>query len=257
MAPQPKPRIRIVWTSEEILQLAEEAVQKYLETQNDIWRYFAEAQGVLPRNRQRKITGNNHVNAEMLEAFEIARRKRLRPTEEAVHVEVESTVEPSNSTQSLEERLSDFTLEELVTGLQGRLQGLFEMIQPITDLAAKFSAIKPLVIPKESNPTPQPRIKKPGILVLEFLPDQENNITQKISGIEDLQVELIFGGKNYRNPVPPGCLWAIFLRKVSHSLENRIRDKIGRSNVQVVDGVTGAVHAIQQINNEFIASGLG
>lgn len=247
MSPNKEDKKRIYWDEDEINKVAEEALRLYLQDTENLWTYIEEAQLVLPSNRRRTIMGRATVNSGLREKFEELRRNYF---EDGLAYPLEISVETVEwKEKPRSELLASITAEEILALLAKRVAPLLESLTRTPAPAEKTSHFVSSPSQNEARTEPQivaePKKRFPKVLILEFLPGQEEDIRKKATGFN---LELIFGGKGRREHVPPKCNWCIVFRKVSHSTINRTKDQIGNEHVFVVDGIGAALKTLADIN---------
>ncbi|GEM_PF-2905111 len=254
-----KRKSRVFWTDEEIHKVAEEALRLYTEDTSNLWSFVAEAQKTLPAHRQRTITGRRGISSELTQRFVEARIEFLESLSHPVEIQIEKEVRVETPR---EEILASITTEELLIIVARRLAPVVGAIPKILEkLAVASSEVlgavpKPLATEPTTNGSAEKiressgRTRHPRVLLLEFLPKQEEAVRQKAG---EFQLELVFGGKGNREKAPPSCNWCIMNKKVSHSTLWRTKSEVGNQHVFVVNGVDGALKKLADINAKVIA----
>jgi len=240
-----KQRTRICWTDEEIKQVAEHAFLLSLEDEENLWDLVRRSQEALPKHRRRNIIGRNYINDEMLAAFNEVRERFFQDlaTAYSVEIEIESEVLVEKTT---EEFFGELSTEDLIIELTRRLTPLLAALPKVAEKAIQES-VPETISPKVTEPkTPTKSKKLPKILLLEFLPGQEEAILQKVKD-GGIQVELVFGGKGRREDIPRTCNWSIINTKVSHSFLAKMQKQIRRERVFMVNGINAAMQKILEI----------
>ena len=93
-----------------------------------------------------------------------------------------------------------------------------------------------------------PAVEKPTrVLMHSFLPGQEHDIRQKA---KDFKLELVFTkNDSSRVETPASCSWCVMMRKTSHADYHKLKGGVGSDRLRVVDGITGAMKALADINS--------
>lgn len=248
--PGERQRTRICWTDEEITKVAEHAFLLSLEDEDNLWDLVRRSQEALPENRRRNITGRNYINEEMLVAFNKIREQFFQDlaTVYSVEIEIEREVLVEKSKQQFFDELST---EDLIIELARRVTPLLAALPKVAEKAIEETRPSTQLQPRLNETKAKPQTKKlPKILLLEFLPNQEEIIRQKVSESK-AQVELVFGGKSRREDIPRTCNFSIINTKVSHSFLAKMQKQIHRDRVFMVNGINAAMQKILEISKNF------
>jgi hypothetical protein len=243
-----KPRTRICWTEQEIEQVAEHAFLLSLENTENLWDLVRRSQEALPKDRQRNITGRNYINEEMLEKFNEIRKRFFEDLALAYSVEIEIEREILVE-KPKEELIGEISTEELIIELARRVTPLLAALPQVAEKAIKDSSPSNEEKPKVQVPASTPKKRLQKILVLEFLPGQEEIILNRVKEL-GIEVELVFGGKGRREDIPRSCNWSIINTKVSHSFLAKMQKQIHRERVFMVNGINAAIQKIQEISKK-------
>lgn len=259
MSEEKKPRkTRVVWSAAEIRQVAESALLLSFEDTENLWDLVSRSQECLPKSRRRNITGRNNINQDMVDAFRDARKEYFDDISlmSSVEIEVETEI-PVEKTQ--EDFFLETSTEDLIAEVARRMIPIFAAMPAFMERIIKSGEVANYLPEKtiqQQQPAikkapPQPKVRLPKVLLLEFLPQQEDDIRKKVEEKElQSKVELVFGGKGRREQVPRSCNWLIINTKVSHSLLSRIQKKATKERRFMVNGINAAVERIELIVKE-------
>ncbi len=148
-----------------------------------------------------------------------------------------------------EELVGEISTEELIIELARRVTPLLAALPQVAEKAIKDSLPSNEEKSKVQVPASTPKKRLQKILVLEFLPGQEEIILNKVKEL-GIEVELVFGGKGRREDIPRSCNWSIINTKVSHSFLAKMQKQIHRERVFMVNGINAAIQKIQEISKK-------
>lgn len=244
-AGEAKRKSKVIWNDQEIAAVARAAVERSLEDRSFIWSFVSHGQSVLPHNRRRTITGRNGINARIIEEFSRLRQEIL---EEGVPFQVD-VVRQVMVERPREDILNSITTEELIGLLAKRLAPVIDMLPGLIQKGTQRLATPP-VPEAQHHPAPAEEVegttRYPKVLLTGFLPGQEKDIRAKAG---EFKLNLVFKGKDVeKSAAPSSCQWCVSLRKMSHAMSGRLKKTMGK-NIIIVDGITGALKALADINS--------
>lgn len=242
---------KVKWIEDEVSQIVEEALELYFKDTSTAWQFIARAQKVLPPHRQRRILGRNAVGPDIVRRFCELRAHRLELIDTPIVIEKEVLVERSRA--DLVGSITDMELTELV------MARVTPLIQSLLTSRGNHAGtahnqdIKPPEAPstRESHHQDTKVVvetpKKPRVLIVGFLPGQQKEIENKSS---NFNLDLRFSGKmDKKIASQPSCDYCVMLRKISHAGSNKVKKFYGGDRVIVIDGITGAMSALADINS--------
>lgn len=245
---QRKPRV--FWTNEELESVIKEAVQVALQDEEFIWSFISKGQlRVLPKERQRTITGRNAVNDRMARMFCEERQKVLdEGTPYPVVIEEETREVLVERPRA--ELLESITTEELICIIAKRMAPIIDLIPTLLTkggdkiMANEFTDSSQLKVINKLLPTK----RKVRVLLIGFLPDQEKEIQSKS---ENFNLELMFQRKDANSAVPPpSCQWCVVFQKVSHSTFNKAKGHFGSKKLFFSTGIADTMKKLADINSK-------
>lgn len=255
-------KAKVLWTDEEIHLATSEAVKLSLKDSDSIWPFFAEAQKVLPPDRQRWINGKNNISKELVERFCQLRQEILEqgvPFE--VQIEGPPTIKELQVERPRQEILDTITNAELMELNARRLATFAGNIALFMDVFSKMMVkadVKPLPVaiqeqpPQQIKPTVAEQVvaptRKRRVLLYGFLPGQEKEIRERS---KDFNLELMFREhKRQCHNLPYTCSWCLVMNKLNHPSWDKLNKKYGSNRIKLIEGVTAALKELANINSQ-------
>jgi len=247
-----KNKQKVFWSDEEIDRVAQAAVDFSFIDKEFIRQFCTKAQkSVLPPERQRKVLTSTATNEKLEKRFIQLRQKALEPKpsqeqEEPAVITIEKEVVLELPREQV---LASITNEEFVCEVARRMAPVLSSLGEISKLVqvlnrervASAAVQESVIRVRPDSFTSKPR--KVKVLLFGFLPQQEHDIKEKVSGFN---LELVTCKKG---EVPPSAGYCVMMRKISHPAWQKIRDGIGNDRVYLVEGITEALKKLADINS--------
>jgi hypothetical protein len=236
------------WNAEDLAVVIPGAIEAWKSDQEQAWRWIAEGQKALPKERQRKVSGVASVSSDLMEAFCAARLEAITiEVPEPVVLDREIEIVPPRA-----ELINSLTTDELMGLLAKRAAPLIDLLLPL----AKKYLEKPVTVgvppPQLSSlrdsVKEQTRSRKTRVLISGFLPGQEQDIEAQANDLK-LNLELVFQRKDSTEEPPPSASWCVMFRKNSHAQYRKLKKGVGSDRLRIVEGTTDALKELADINS--------